>query len=99
MILISPGGSDYTPVGPIAFTFNATVNQFSFDVPVIADEVFEVTENLTATLSFPASVVLPRASIRDGTTQISIFNNSKHVQTTMDLSSTFNSFVFMGKNN
>ena len=75
---ISPGGSDYTPVGPFIFTFNAAVNRFSFDVPLILDEVFEVTENLTATLSFPGGIAPPRVSIQDETTPISIFNNSKH---------------------
>ena len=31
---ISSGGLDYTTVGPVIFTFNATVNRSSFDVPL-----------------------------------------------------------------
>ena len=73
----SPGGSDYTPVGPFTFAFNATVNQLSFDVPLIFDEVFEVTESLTSILSFSHGIAPPRASIQDGNTQIRIFNGTQ----------------------
>ena len=47
---LSSGGSDYTDVGPFTFTFNSTNRQFTFDVPLVDDDIFEITESLNATL-------------------------------------------------
>ena len=47
---LSSDGSDYTDVGPFTFIFNSTDRQFTFDVPIIDDDIFEITESLIATL-------------------------------------------------
>ena len=39
------------------------------------DTVFEITESLNATLSFPGGIALPRVSITQETTQITILDD------------------------
>ena len=75
VIAFFPDGSDYSPAGPFTLTFNSTVREFIFEINWKDDAIFEITENLTAILSFPGGVAPPRVSIAQETTQITILDN------------------------
>ena len=71
----SPGGFDYAAVGPFTLVFEPGITQITFEVPLVNDTVFEITESLNATLSFPDGIASPRVSIAQETTQITILDD------------------------
>ena len=75
VISLSSDGSDYVAIGPFTLTFNSTIKQFTFEVPVIDDDKFEITESLTISLNFPGGIALPRASIPQPSTQMICLDN------------------------
>ena len=55
--------------------FEPGITQRTCEVPLVNDTVFEITESLNATLSFPGGIAPPRVSIAQGTTQITILDD------------------------
>jgi hypothetical protein len=66
-------GSDYNgPVAPqVDFILSSDVRIITFQLPLIDDTIFETSESLTASLSFPDPMP-PRAFIEPGTANITI---------------------------
>jgi hypothetical protein len=74
-IPFSIGGSDYAPVAAVMITFSPSVNNFTFQLPLIMDSIIETSENLTAALSFPGGTAPPQVVIIPTSVQISILDD------------------------
>ena len=74
VVVVVADGSDYTDNGVTIVTLSGSQSQVAISFPLIDDDVFEITEYLSATLSFEATE-LPRVSISPNFTEISIFDN------------------------
>jgi hypothetical protein len=71
---IFTAGSDYNgTVGPGVFTFSSDVSIHSYKLPLINDSTFEISESLTASLSFAGPMPL-LVSIGPDTANIIIEN-------------------------
>ena len=69
------GGNDYIGSSNIILllTFGPTTTSIDIPVIIIDDHIYELTESLTATLSFPGDPVT-RVSLSPGSAQITIFD-------------------------
>ena len=74
VVVVVAGGSDYTDIGVTIVTLTASQNQVTISFPLIDDDVFEITEQLSVSLSFEATEP-PRVSISPNFAEISIFDN------------------------
>jgi hypothetical protein len=79
--VVFAAGSDYDgTVAPQVFIFSSDVRIITFQLPLIDDNTFEISENLTACLSFPGPMPPPRASIGPDTPDIIIVDeDSKYL--------------------
>ena len=68
-------GSDYTDFGLINVTLSASMSQVTIPFPLIDDDVFEITEQLVANLSFGAGGGPDRVSIDPEFAEISILDD------------------------
>jgi hypothetical protein len=72
LILFFAAGSDYNgTVAPQVFIFSSHVRIITFQLPLINDSIYEISESLAASLSFPGPMP-PRASIGPDTANITI---------------------------
>jgi hypothetical protein len=71
-LIIVAAGFDYNrTVAPHVFIFSSDVGTITFQLPLTNDSIFEISESLTASLSFPGSMP-PRVSITPNTADITI---------------------------
>ena len=76
LLLTSIGGRDYIDIGVTIVTVTASQNQVTISFSLIDDDVFEITEQLSAGLSFEATEHA-RVSISPEFTEISIIDNDR----------------------
>jgi hypothetical protein len=73
MLLISAGLDYNGTVAPQVFIFSSHVETVTFQLPLINDSVYEISESLTASLSFPGPMP-PQAFIGPDTANIYIMD-------------------------
>ena len=72
-------GNDYLDISAQAFVFDPSISSFSVNVPLINDNIFELTESLQAGLSFLGPPP-PRATIDPAQADIQILDDDGKVQ-------------------
>ena len=68
------GGSDYTDIGVTIVSLSASQSQVTIPFHLIDDDVLEITEQLSASLSFGATEFVC-VSISPGSTEITILDD------------------------
>ena len=74
VVVVVAGGSDYTDIGVTIVSLSASQSQVTIPFALIDDDVLEITEQLSASLSFGATEFV-RVSISPGSTEITILDD------------------------
>ena len=80
VVVVVAGGSDYTDIGVTIVTLTDSQSQVTISFSLIDDNVFEITEQLSISLSFGASEP-SRVSITPDFTEISILDDDCKLST------------------
>ena len=67
-------GSDYNGIASLDFTFDSVTRTVDASVPLIGDDIFELTELFGANLSFPG-VPPPRVTLAPDNAEVTILDD------------------------
>lgn len=79
VVVVVADGSDYIDIGVMIVTLSATQNAVTITFPLIDDDVFEITELLSASLSFGVEEPA-RVTISPDSAQISILDDDSKLE-------------------
>ena len=69
------GGTDYVNTGPQTLVFNSGITRQSITLPLVDDSIFELTEMLQASLSFPGGDAPERVILDPDLASITVFDD------------------------
>ena len=72
--MVTIAGSDYQDTGSQVFVFNSSLTSYTFNVPIIDDIIFELTESFQAGLRFVGAAP-QHLTLAPAQANIEIFDN------------------------